>query len=125
MVPWATGEELDKILSEHPEIKEVFIDWTERPVQRSSNYESQEKDYSGKKKKHTQKNIIVTWDNKMRIGVWETTWWRKHDYPMLKESWFMEVLAWCTLWVDLWFQGIKTDFPNHNINIPKKNYKNN
>ena len=123
MVPATNSKELDKVLSEHPEIKEIFIDWTERPVQRSSDYESQEKDYSWKKKRHTQKNIIVTWNNKMIIGVWKTTWWKEHDYPMLKESWFMEVLVWYALWVDLWFQGIKKDFPNHNVNIPKKNYK--
>jgi len=123
MVPATTSEELDKVLSEHPEIKEIFIDWTERPIQRSSNYESQEKDYSWKKKRHTQKNIVVTWDNKMIIGVWKTMWWKNHDYPMLKESWFMEVLVWCALWVDLWFQGIEKDFPHHNVNIPKKNYK--
>lgn len=124
MIPATTGKELDKLLSEHPEIKEVFIDWVERPVQRSSNYESQEKDYSGKKKKHTQKNIIVTWNNNMIIGISKSSGWKEHDYSMLKKSWFMEVLAWYALWVDLWFQWIKKDYPNHNVNIPKKNYKN-
>jgi len=123
MVPATTKEELDKVLSEHPEIKEVFIDWTERPMQRSVCYESQEKDYSWKKKRHTLKNIVFAWDNKMIIGVSKTIGGKNHDYSMLKKSWFMDALLWYILWVDLWFQGIKKDFPNHNVNIPKKNYK--
>ena len=51
-----------------PEIKEVFIDGTERPVERSKNKEKQKKDYSGKKKRHTRKNITVS-DEKRRILV--------------------------------------------------------
>jgi len=68
--------------------------------------------------------MIIAWDNKMILWIWETVNWRQHDYSFLKKTWFMEVLFWYVLWVDLWFQWIKKDFPNHNINIPKKNYKN-
>lgn len=125
MVPATTAEELGKFLSEHPEIKEIIIDWTERPVQRSSNYENQKKDYSGKKKKHTLKNLVVTGNNKMIVWISKTVWWKMHDYPMLKKSEFMSVLLWYVIFVDLWFQWIKKDFPWHNIFIPKKNYKNN
>jgi len=123
VVPATSKEELGLILAAHPEIKEIFIDGTERPVQRSSNYEDQLKDYSGKKKRHTVKNMIVAWDNKMVLAIWETKWGKEHDYKILKESWFMEFLLWYILWVDLWFQWIKADFPHHNVNIPKKNYK--
>lgn len=124
MVPATTKEELDKILFEHPEIKEVYIDWVERPIQRSWDYEWQKEDYSGKKKRHTQKNMIIAWDNKMILWIWKTAHWKKHDYAILKESWFMECLIWYILRVDLWFQWIKSEYPNHLINIPKKNYKN-
>lgn len=110
-------------MSEHPEVKEVFLDWTERAVERSSDYESQKKDYSGKKKKHTLKNIIATSENKIILWVSETKGGKNHDYALLKKSWFMEVLLWYVIWVDLWFQGIEKDFPHHNVNIPKKNYK--
>ena len=125
MVPATTKEELGRFLANYPEIKEVFIDGTERPVQRSVNYENQKKDCSWKKKKHTKKNLILTGDNQMILAVWWTKWWKEHDYSLLKESWFMEVLLWYALRVDLWFQWIKADYPWHNINIPKKNYKNN
>lgn len=123
MVPATTAEELAIMLARHPEVKEVFIDATERPIQRDWDYEKQKKEYSWKKKRHTEKNIIVWWNNKMILWVSETTWWREHDYNLLKKSWFMEVLLWYVIWVDLWFQGIKSDFSKHIINIPKKNYR--
>ncbi len=124
MVPATTAEELDKFLSEHPEIKEILIDWTERPVQRSSSYKNQKKDYSGKKKKHTLKNLVITGENKMILWVSKTVWGKTHDYKMLKKSGFMWVLVWYAIFVDLWFQWILKDYPWHNIFIPKKNYKN-
>ncbi len=123
MVPAATAEELGELLSEHPEIKEILIDWTERPVQRSSRYKNQKKYYSGKKKKHTLKNLVFTWDNKMILWLSKTVWGKIHDYKMLKKSGFMWVLVWYAIFVDLWFQWILKDYPWHNIFIPKKNYK--
>ncbi len=125
MVPATTAEELDKLLSKHPEIKEILIDWTERPTQRSSDYEKQKKDYSWKKKTHTLKNLILTWENKMVLWITKTEWGKTHDYKMLKESGFMSILVWYAIFVDLWFQWIVKDYPWHNIFIPKKNYKNN
>jgi hypothetical protein len=60
MVPASTPEELARILEQYPEMKDIFIDGVERVVQRSSSYKNQKKDYSGKKKKHTKKNIAIT-----------------------------------------------------------------
>jgi hypothetical protein len=39
---------------------EIFIDGTERPIQRSSNDKEQRKNYSGKKKRHTKKTLSST-----------------------------------------------------------------
>jgi len=104
-----------------PEIKEVFIDGTERPVERSKNKEKQKKDYSGKKKRHTRKNITVS-DEKRRILVLtETEHGSKHDYTGLKESTIPEHLPVNTVVnVDLGFQGIKKDYPDIDIRIPHK-----
>src|SRR5687768_8049768 len=41
-----------------PEVRQVFIDGTERPTRRAKNNEEQKADYSGKKKRHTKKNLI-------------------------------------------------------------------
>lgn len=50
-----------------PEAKDIFIDGTERPIRRPKDNETQRNNYSGKKKRHTKKNIIICDSNK-RIG---------------------------------------------------------
>jgi hypothetical protein len=42
-----------------PDVKDIFIDGTERPVQRPRNSKSLRRRYSGKKKRHTRKNAII------------------------------------------------------------------
>ena len=39
---------------------EVIIDGTERPIGRSTDNETQKEDYSGKKKRHCKKNMVLT-----------------------------------------------------------------
>lgn len=60
MVPATTPEELGKILAQHPEVKDLFIDGVERSVTRSTKDKYQKRDYSGKKKRHMKKNIAIT-----------------------------------------------------------------
>jgi hypothetical protein len=48
-----------------PEIKDIFVDGTERPIQRPKKAKNQKKNYSGKKKRHSKKNIVVS-DEKKR-----------------------------------------------------------
>jgi DDE superfamily endonuclease/Helix-turn-helix of DDE superfamily endonuclease len=56
----------EEFLALFPEVKEVMLDGVERPTVRSQKSKSQIKHYSGKKKRHTRKNIVVT-DKKKRI----------------------------------------------------------
>jgi len=74
-----------------PEIKEVFIDGTERPVERSKNKEKQKQDYSGKKKRHTRKNIIVSDEKKRVLILTKTDPGSKHDYQSLKRVKFQNI----------------------------------
>jgi hypothetical protein len=46
MVPAISEEELVKMLSRNPEIRDVFIDGTERPIKRNKNSKIQKKEYS-------------------------------------------------------------------------------
>ena len=50
----------------YPEVKDVFVAGTERKVQRPKNLKKQRKLYSGKKKTHTRKSVVVN-DDKLRI----------------------------------------------------------
>lgn len=51
-----------------PDVQEVMIDGVERPTIRSKKNKVQKKHYSGKKKRHMRKNVIVA-DKKKRILV--------------------------------------------------------
>jgi hypothetical protein len=50
---------LEGLFELFPNVKDLFIDGTERPIQRLKDSEKQKESYSGKKKAHTCKNIVV------------------------------------------------------------------
>ena len=114
---------LDELFKIFPEAKDIFIDGTERPIQRPKDHEKQKKNYSGKKKRHTRKNLIIS-DEKRRIGYLSpTVEGKKHDYEIFREVWppprgtFIENI---TFWLDLGFTGIEKDYPDLNVVMPKK-----
>lgn len=53
-------ESMAQFLERFPEVKEVLLDGTERPVQRPKDSKKQKAHYSGKKKRHTRKHITVS-----------------------------------------------------------------
>ncbi|MBE9594994.1 MAG: transposase, partial [Proteobacteria bacterium] len=58
---------MGELLEVFPDVRDLLIDGTERPIQRPKDDEKQKENYSGKKKMHTRKNIIIS-DKKKRIG---------------------------------------------------------
>ena len=107
-----------------PEAKEVFIDGTERPIQRPKDKEKQKENYSGKKKAHEQKNLVIC-DKKKRIGYLSPTHdGREHDYGIFKEEMPPDALPgeiFC--YMDKGFIGINTDYPGLRVEMPKKKPK--
>lgn len=122
LVPASDAVGLAKILAERPEIRDVFVDATERPVRRSSSAKNQRRDYSGKKGTHAKKNLAVTSEKRI-LAVGKTESGSVHDYRLLKESGFMGALVGHALWADLGFFGIRKDFPNHEVLMPEKKPK--
>lgn len=102
-----------------PEAKEVFLDGTERPIQRPTDSKRQKANYSGKKKRHTRKNLIMS-DRKKRIGfLSKTVEGRQHDFSILKELSLPECIPkQVRQRVDLGFQGYKQQYPEHSISMP-------
>ena len=73
-----TQELLDKLASEDQQ--DLSVDGTERRINRPHDNESQKKFYSGKKKAHTLKNIIIGGNNDTEIKYLSvTTEGKKHD----------------------------------------------
>ena len=103
-----------------PEIKDLFIDGSERPNQRPKNGKRQTKYYSGKKKRHTRKNIIGSDEKRKILFLSRTKPGKMHDKKVLDKSGLMEnVPDNVTSWFDTGFIGVKKD----NIMIPKKKRK--
>jgi len=111
----------DEFFQAFPEAKEVFADGTERPIQRPKDKEKQKQNYSGKKKRHTRKNLVLT-DKKKRVGfLSKTIEGKKHDFAILKEDVPPDVLPKDILkYLDLGFLGFEKEYPGSSVSMPKK-----
>lgn len=92
------------------------VDVTERPLQRDT-YE-QELFYSGKKKQHTVKNLIIT-DKDGLVAFYSPTYGGPVHDKKIADS--LEISTKCTLMTDLGFYG--WNIPNVNIQMPHKKPK--
>jgi len=78
-LPLRRGATMAEMLAQCPEL-EFWIDATERPIQRPSDGDRQQTYYSGKKKRHTVKNTVVTPKRGRRIlYLGETVEGKRHD----------------------------------------------
>ncbi|MBI3335181.1 MAG: transposase, partial [Candidatus Portnoybacteria bacterium] len=102
-----------------PEAREVFVDGTERPVQRPKDKEAQKDKYSGKKKRHTVKNIIISTKEK-RIGfLSKTVNGKEHDFTILKaHAPPKNIPQDIKQHLDMGFIGYHDQFPDHKISMP-------
>jgi len=100
----------------------VIIDATERACQRSQDDATQREHYSGKKKRHTFKNTVLSRLDKFIVFLGQTFSGHNHDYTMLKtelppeQDWFAEL----RVLVDLGYLGIRTDYEGERIEIPTR-----
>lgn len=117
------GRNLEELLRDFPELKELGIlgDGVERPVRRPKDNEKQQKRYSGKKKRHTRKNIILTNpDTTEVLFLGETQDGTMHDKKALdKEELKTDIPV--NLGVDLGFEGL--EIANVRIVLPWKKPK--
>ncbi len=99
-----------------------IIDGTERPIQRPKDRERQKQYYSGKKKRHTVKNIIITDQTTKQIKVLgPTVEGKQHDKKAADEQAY-QFPEGSHLWQDTGFQGYAPD--NTTTHQPKKKPKN-
>ena len=100
---------------------EFIIDGTERPIRRPKNPDNQKKYYSGKKKRHTIKNNVITDKRTRKIkGLSPTCEGKKHDKKLADEQ-ELEFPEGSKLSQDTGFQGYQPK--NATIIQPKKKPK--
>lgn len=105
-----------------PEVKEVFADGVERVRQRPKQKKSAQKTYSGKKKLHTRKSVIITDKNRKVLVLTKQKSGRRHDKRLAdKEHLLTSLPKEVALFVDTGFQGAAK---LHSYTyIPKKRHK--
>lgn len=123
VLPKRKASSIEEIFERFPEIKDVFADGMERPVQRPRNQKRQKKLYSGKKKNHAKKSVILTDEHKQILLVTKTKSARRHDKRLAdKDTLFERIPEPITVWADTGFQGIQKQ--HHNSMVPTKAKKN-
>ena len=106
-----------------PEVKDVFIDGTERPVQKPKNIKKRNKLYSGKKKTHTRKTIIISDDKNRILAMTPTKSGRRHDKRLFDKSQMSSSIPKkVSIWTDTGFIGIQ--HTHSNTIMPTKATKN-
>jgi DDE superfamily endonuclease/Helix-turn-helix of DDE superfamily endonuclease len=112
---------VEEFLQRFPEVRDLFLDGTERPTQRPQQARRQRARYSGKKKRHTVKNVIGNDATKRIVLLGKTQGGRVHDYPLLQASgWLPQLPEGLRLWVDRGFQGIEHAAPQLVVFQPRK-----
>lgn len=115
---------IEEFFQRFPEAKEVFLDGTERRVEKPKNLKKRNKLYSGKKKTTTRKTIVVS-DVKRRILILTPTKsGRRHDKRIADKFQIIEhIPPNIPIWADTGFQGIQ--HTHINAILPQKATKNN
>lgn len=104
---------VEEFLEKFPEVKDVFVDGTERRIQRPKKAKQNKRTYSGKKKAHTRKNIIVADEKKRILVVSPTKPGRRHDKRLSDRINLMNHIPKDVgIWTDSGFQGIQDMHPN-------------
>lgn len=113
---------VEEFLTLFPEAKDVFLDGTERRIERPKNSRRQRKAYSGKKKATTRKNIVMVDERKRILLLSPTKSGRRHDKRLAdKISLVQHIPSNIGVWADSGFQGIQHLHPN--TLIPKRGSK--
>lgn len=77
-LPARHGRQLSEVLARMPEIKEVMLDGTERPISRPQHKGRRDAHYSGRRKRTTVKNVLMTAGRKV-VLLTPTVPGRRHD----------------------------------------------
>jgi DDE superfamily endonuclease/Helix-turn-helix of DDE superfamily endonuclease len=113
---------VEEFLEKFPEAREVFFDGVERRINRPKKPKNQNKTYSGKKKAHTRKNVVIVNSKKRVLVLSPTKSGRRHDKRIADKFSMAERIPESVLiGADSGFQGIQ--HMHHNTWLPHKGTK--
>ena len=118
---------IEELFEQFPEIKEVYVDCVERPVQRKIDKKKSNQNYSGKKKNSTRKNLVIAGKGKTRdsreiLFLSKTRKGKRHDKKISdKDQIYQFIPDNIEIYQDTGFQGTQKLHPN--VIMPKKKTK--
>jgi hypothetical protein len=116
-LPARKAADLTQVLRQCPGL-EFIIDGTERPIQRPKNEQRQKQYYSGKKKRHTVKNVLIVDKRTKKIKGLSPTYEGKAGDKRIADEAQYRFPARSKLWKDTGFQGYEP--PRVRTYQPKK-----
>lgn len=115
---------LKKLMEAHPEIKEVWVDATEQPIQRPSEKLARKQYYSGKQSAHTIKSQMLT-TKKLILHVSCNVPGSVSDSTVLAGSGIMHSIpADVQVNLDRGYEGAEDRYPNNKIYKAKRAQRN-
>lgn len=109
----------EEFFAAFPGVREVMLDGVERPTIRSQKDKTQRKHYSGKKKRHARKNVVITDKTKRILVLTPSKHGRVHDKKLSDKALaVVRIPHKIAIIADTGFVGIDKQHPN--ILIPKK-----
>ena len=82
---------MEEFMAQFPEVKDLFIDATERPVRRPKNTKKQHEHYSGRKGRHTRKSLVAADEQGQILLLPPAKPGRRSDYFRFKQSGIVDI----------------------------------
>jgi hypothetical protein len=115
---------LKKLMEAHPEIKEVWVDATEQPIQRPSEKLARKQYYSGKQSEHTIKSQVLT-TKKLVLHVSGNVPGSVSDSTVLAGSGIMHSIPKnVQVNLDRGYEGAEDRYPNNKVYKAKRAQRN-
>jgi hypothetical protein len=122
VLPLRKLRSIEEFIEQFPEVKEVIIDGTERPIQRPKLAERQQENYSGKKRRHTRKHLAGVAPNLQVLVLTHSREGKIHDKRLHdEENLIGGIPDEIPVLLDLGFQGVQKDYDN--LKLPHKKPK--
>jgi hypothetical protein len=104
---------VEEFFARCPDVKDVFLDGTERRVQKPKNLKKRKRLYSGKQKATTRKSLVLSTDKRRILVLTPAKSGRRHDKRIADKYQLPEHIPEdVTIWTDTGFQGIQHRHPN-------------
>lgn len=104
---------VEEFLQRFPDARDVFLDGTERKVQKPENLKRRKRLYSGKQKAVTRKSLVLSNEQRRVLVLTPARSGRCHDKRIAdKHQLPGHIPDGVTLWTDTGFQGVQRRHPN-------------